>query len=287
MDKVVIGGQAVIEGVMMRCKDLYAVAVRAPSGEIEIEKREAVSLRDRYKFFDFPFVRGAVSLFESLIIGIKALNFSAQAAGEEEEKLTDRDLAITLVVAFIIAGALFVGLPTYAAHFASVYTEDSFWLNTVEGAVRLFLFLAYIAAISALKDIRRVFMYHGAEHKTIFCFENNLPLTVENVRPQKRFHPRCGTSFLFLVVIISTVIFAFTGWPDLVTRILSRLALLPVIAGVSYEILKLTARYQNGFTSALAAPGLWLQYLTTREPTDDMIEVAIASVQAVLPPDEG
>ena len=287
MDKVLVGGQAVIEGVMMRRQDICSVAVREPSGEIAVKTRKVTSLRDKYKILNLPFIRGGVILIESLVVGMKALAFSAQAAGEEEEdKLTDKDIAITMVIAFILAGAMFVVLPTQAAHLIAGENSDPFWLNTVEGIVRLVIFLAYIAGISLMKDIRRVFMYHGAEHKTIYCYEKKLPLTVENIREQKRIHPRCGTSFLLLVVVIATVVFAFTGWPDIVTRVLSRLLLLPIIAGISYEALKLTAKSDNKIAKLLVMPGLWLQYMTTREPTDDMLEVAAKALTEVLPKEE-
>ncbi|MBR3623151.1 MAG: DUF1385 domain-containing protein [Selenomonadaceae bacterium] len=269
---------------MMRRENMCSVAVRNLDGEIAVETKKVTSLREKYKVFDLPFIRGAVVLFESLIIGMKALSFSGKIlTKDEEEEMTDKDIAITTVVAFILAGAIFVVLPTQATHFMIGEDADPFWLNTVEGAIRLLLFLAYVAGISLMKDIRRVFMYHGAEHKTIYCYEKDLPLTVENIRVQKRIHPRCGTSFLLLVAIISTVIFAFTGWPDLVTRIVSRLALLPVIAGISYEVLKLLAKSDNIIAKVLVMPGLWLQYLTTREPTDDMLEVAAKALTEVLP----
>ena len=278
MDKPIVGGQAVIEGVMMRGFGKVATAVREPGGKINVQVKPVTSIADRYPVLKLPLLRGAVSLFESLILGMKSLSFSAQAAGEEDEQLTDRELIGTIILAIALACGLFVAIPTFAAKFFHTLTDDPVALNLAEGVLRLIIFLAYLFAISRMKDIQRVFQYHGAEHKTIFCYEADLPLTVENVKKFPRLHPRCGTAFL-----LSIFVFAFLGWPELWIRILSRIILLPVVAGLSYEIIRFSARSQNSFVKLATLPGLWLQYLTTREPDDSMIEVAIKSLEAVTP----
>lgn len=285
-DNPTVGGQAVIEGVMMRGEKLSATAVRAPNGKIVLDVKNVTSLRDRYKILNLPFIRGAISLFESLVLGMKALSFSAQAAGDEDETLSDKEIAVTMIVAFILAAALFIAIPTGATHFFMRFTNDSFILNIIEGIFRMVIFLLYIVAITQLKDIKRVFSYHGAEHKTIFCYEHKKALTVENAKVEPRLHPRCGTAFLLIVMLIATFVFAFTGWPDIVERVLSRIILLPVIAGISYEILKFSAKSDNSIVKLAILPGLWLQYLTTKEPEDDMLEVAIEALKAVLPEDK-
>ena len=282
-NKPLVGGQAVIEGVMMRGFGKVATAVRAPNGNIEVEVKPVKSISDRYPILKKPFLRGSVSLFESLILGLKSLSYSAKMAGEEEEQLTDKEMAGTIAFAIVLASILFVAIPTGAAKFFNDITDDPIFLNLMEGVLRLVIFLAYITAISQMKDIQRVFQYHGAEHKTIFCYEADLPLTVENVQKFPRLHPRCGTAFLLIVMLVSIFVFAFLGWPDLWLRILSRIVLLPVIAGISYEIIRAAARTTNPILKVAIMPGLWLQYLTTQPPDDSMVEVAIASLKAVLP----
>ena len=283
MDKPIVGGQAVIEGVMMRGFGKVATAVREPSGNINIQVKPVTSIAERYPVLKLPILRGAVSLFESLILGMKSLSFSAQAAGEEEEQLTDRELIGTILLAIGLACVLFLAIPTFAAKFFHTFTDAPIILNLAEGFLRLIIFLAYLFAISRMKDIQRVFQYHGAEHKTIFCYEADLPLTVENVKKFPRLHPRCGTAFLLIVMLVSIFVFAFLGWPELWIRILSRIILLPLVAGLSYEIIRYSARSQNSIIRLATLPGLWLQYLTTREPDDSMIEVAIKSLEAVTP----
>ncbi len=282
-NKPLVGGQAVIEGVMMRGFGKVATAVRAPDGNIEVEVKPVKSISDRYPILKKPFLRGSVSLFESLILGLKSLSYSAKMAGEEEEQLTDKEMAGTIAFAILLASILFVAIPTGAAKFFNDITDDPIFLNLMEGVLRLVIFLVYITAISQMKDIQRVFQYHGAEHKTIFCYEADLPLTVENVQKFPRLHPRCGTAFLLIVMLVSIFVFAFLGWPDLWLRILSRIVLLPVIAGISYEIIRAAARTTNPILKVAIMPGLWLQYLTTQPPDDSMVEVAIASLKAVLP----
>ena len=222
-----VGGQAVIEGVMMRGPARSATAVRTPDGRISVESKEVRSFSDRFPVFKKPFLRGTVALVESLVIGIRSLSWSAKMAGEEEEQLSDKELAGTIAVAFVLAAVLFIALPTGAAKLFHAWSDDPVFLNLAEGFLRLFIFLAYIWGISRMKDIQRVFQYHGAEHKTIFCFEAGLPLTAENAQKFERFHPRCGTSFLLIVMLVSIFVFAFLGWPDLWLRIVGRIVLLP------------------------------------------------------------
>ena len=281
MEKPVVGGQAVIEGVMMRGFGKVATAVREPTGKIGVQVKPVHSIADRYPVLKLPFLRGSVTLIESLVLGIRSLSFSAQAAGEEDEQLLDSELALTILFALAVACGLFIAVPTFAAKFLHELTDDPLIFNLAEGFLRLAIFVLYIFAISRMKDIQRVFQYHGAEHKTIFCYEADLPLTVENVRKFPRLHPRCGTAFLLIVMIVSIFVFAFLGWPDLWLRILSRILLLPVVAGIAYEIIRFAGRSKNPLVHVAILPGLWLQYLTTREPDDSMIEVAIASLEAV------
>ena len=285
--RLTVGGQAVIEGVIMKSPLRVATAVRDTNGKIMLDVKPVNSLSDRFPLLKKPLLRGCVVLGESLVLGIKALSFSAKAAGEEDEELTDKEMAATIAFAFVLAAVLFIAIPTGAAKYLHTVTDDPFWLNLAEGALRLIIFLGYLAAISLMPDIRRVFQYHGAEHKTIFCYEAQKPLTVENVQKFGRLHPRCGTAFLLIVMLVSIVVFAFLGWPSLWERIVSRIVLLPIVAGIAYEIIRLGSNYpKNPFIHAAILPGLWLQYLTTREPDASMIEVAIESLKAVLPPDE-
>lgn len=284
--KLMVGGQAVIEGVMMRGPKLTATAVRDPNGKIQVEVKPVNSISERFSILKKPFIRGTVVLFESLVIGMKSLSYSAKMAGEEDEQLTDKEMAGTIVFALVLASILFIAIPTGAAKLFHVITADPVFLNLMEGFLRLIIFLAYIWGISRMKDIRRVFQYHGAEHKTIHCYEAGLPLTVANVQQFSRLHPRCGTNFLLIVMLVSIFVFAFLGWPSLAERIASRILLLPVVAGISYEIIRLAGRSENKIIQTAIRPGLWLQYLTTRPPADDMVEVAIESVKAVLPKEE-
>ena len=277
-----VGGQAVIEGVMMRDAHRTATAVRLPN----VETRTVSSIRDRYPVLNLPLIRGSVIMVESLIIGMRALSFSAQAAGEEDEQMTKKEIAMTISFALVLASILFIVIPTGAAHLAAAYTDDPIVFNLIEGGIRLMVFLLYIWGISFMGGIRRVFQYHGAEHKTIHCYEAGEALTVENVQKFPRLHPRCGTNFLLIVMVVAIVFHVFFGWPDLWLRILSRLAILPVVAGVSYEIIRFAGRSENHLVHILITPGLWLQYLTTRPPADEMVEVAIESLKAVLPAED-
>ena len=281
-----VGGQAVIEGVMMRDAHRTATAVRLPNGDIDVETRTVSSIRDRYPVLNLPLIRGSVIMVESLIIGMRALSFSAQAAGEEDEQMTKKEIAMTILFALVLASILFIVIPTGAAHLAAAYTDDPIVFNLIEGGIRLMVFLLYIWGISFMGGIRRVFQYHGAEHKTIHCYEAGEALTVENVQKFPRLHPRCGTNFLLIVMVVAIVFHVFFGWPDLWLRILSRLAILPVVAGVSYEIIRFAGRSENRIVRIMITPGLWLQYLTTRPPADEMVEVAIESLKAVLPAED-
>ena len=286
MAKLSVGGQAVIEGVMMRGPKDVATAVRDPNGRIQVETHPVSSIADRYPILKKPMLRGTVSLVESLVLGLRSLSYSAKMAGDEDEQLTDKEMAGTIIFALVLASILFIAIPTGAAKFFHFITDDPVFLNLMEGFLRLLIFLAYLGAISRAKDIRRVFQYHGAEHKTIHCYEAGLPLTVANVQRFSRLHPRCGTNFLLIVMLVSIFVYAFLGWPSLIERIVSRILLLPVVAGISYELIRFAGRTTNPVALKLIKPGLWLQYLTTRPPQDDMVEVAIESLKAVLPAEE-
>ena len=285
-DKITIGGQAVIEGVMMRGPKQVATAVRTPDKKIEIQVKPVNSISERFPILKKPLLRGCVSLGESLVMGLRSLSYSAQMAGEEDEQLTDKELIGTMIFAFVLAAVLFVAIPTGAAKLFHFITDDPVFLNSMEGALRLLILLSYIGAIAVMKDIQRVFQYHGAEHKTIWTYESGEELTVENVKRHSRLHPRCGTNFLLIVMVVSIFVFAFLGWPNLIERIASRVLLMPVVAGISYEMIRLAGRTQNPVIQALFRPGLWLQYLTTREPHADQIEVAIEALNAAKPADE-
>lgn len=279
------GGQAVIEGVMMRGPDERAVAVRRPDETIVVDKKAVGSLTKRVPVLKWPLVRGVVVLFEALILGIEALTYSAnQAAGEEEEEqLTTKEIVITIGFALGLAILLFAVLPTAAAHFLQSIAPGSFIQNLIEGIFRIAIFLLYVIAIGRLADIRRVFQYHGAEHKVINAYEAGEELTVERIQRHSVLHPRCGTSFLLIVMVISILLFSLLGEQVLWWRILSRVLLLPAVAGISYELVKLSGKYANApLCSVLIAPGLWLQKLTTGPPDDGQVEVALAAFKAVL-----
>jgi len=278
------GGQAVIEGVMMRGPRTWSVAVRRPDNKIDVEKWPVTSVTERWRFLKWPFVRGTVALVESMVLGIQALSFSAAAAvGEDERPLNRWELAGTIVFAFGLAVALFVFLPAALAHLARSLVAGSLGQNLIEGVVRVAVFLAYVAGVGLLPDIRRVFAYHGAEHKVINAYEAGASMDVAAVRPYPVLHPRCGTSFLLIVLVISIVVFSFLAVEPLWWRLTSRLLLLPVVAGLGYEFIKFTARYAaHPACRVLMAPGLWLQRLTTREPDGGQIEVAIRALDAVL-----
>jgi uncharacterized protein YqhQ len=293
MEKINIGGQAVIEGVMMRAPRSMAIAVRRPDGEIVVQRNRVVPLSERFPIVKLPLVRGAVALFSSLIIGIKALNYSANEAlaeGEKKEEISALAMGGTMVVALLFGILLFFILPLYLTKLLiPVIGDSNLVFNLVDGVIRVIVFLLYIFSISRMKDIQRVFQYHGAEHKSIFAFESGLNLTVENVKRFSRLHPRCGTSFLLIVMLVSIFIFSLIPklWPFYL-KAGARIFLLPLIAGVSYELLKWSARHDTSLlVRVLIAPGLALQKLTTREPDDDQLEVAIRSMEEALEENSG
>ncbi|EES92166.1 DUF1385 domain-containing protein [Clostridium botulinum] len=293
--KVSVGGQAVIEGVMMRGSNGVATAIRKSNGEIEVDLKKIKPLTQKNKVFSLPIIRGFITLIDSLIIGIKTLNYSASFIEEldkessklddwiEEKfkgKATDIIMGISFIVSMALSIFIFFIIPTFVANkFKIVNINNTISLNILEGIIRVFIFLTYIFIISRMKDIKRVFEYHGAEHKTIFCYESNEELKPENAKHQGRLHPRCGTNFLFLVMIVSIILFSFTGWNSIWQRILYRIILLPVVSGITYEIIKWMGNNKNFCTKILAYPGLMLQKLTTREPDLEQLEVAIVSLK--------
>ncbi|MBQ7076901.1 MAG: DUF1385 domain-containing protein [Lachnospiraceae bacterium] len=284
-----IGGQAVIEGVMMRNSDKYAVAVRKPDHEIEVK---TFDITNDDKVSKIPIIRGIVTFVRSLAIGMKALTFSSEffeeepATTAEDKKKKERETKVesVFVVAFsiLLAIAIFMAIPYLVSKFFVKWIDSNILLSLIEGAIRIIFFFVYVIAISRMDDIKRVFSYHGAEHKCINCLETGNELTVENVRNASRFHKRCGTSFLFLVMIVSVIFYCFINVDGRLLQFLIRLVLIPAIAGVSYEFVRLAGSSEGKLINILSKPGLWLQHLTTREPSDDMIEVGIASVEAVF-----
>jgi uncharacterized protein YqhQ len=288
MGKINIGGQAVIEGVLMRAPRAMAIAVRRPDGEIIVKRDTVIPLSERFPLVKLPLVRGAVALFTSLIIGMKALSFSANEAiaeGEEKEEMSSLAMGGTIAVALLFGILLFFILPLFLTKLLVPYIGDSnIVFNLVDGLIRVLVFLIYVYSISRMSDIQRVFQYHGAEHKSIFAFEAGISLTVENVKQFSRLHPRCGTSFLLIVMLVSIVVFSLIpkAWPFYL-KAGSRIVLLPLIAGCSYELLKWSAKYEKSrLVRILIAPGLALQKLTTREPDDAQLEVAIRSLEEAL-----
>lgn len=302
--KTSIGGQAVIEGVMMKGPKEIAIAVRKPDGEIIIEKKPVSERIRKSKILKWPLIRGCVGFFDSMVTGVKALMFSAQffdIEGEEEseskfdqwlerkfgDKIKDIVIYVSVVLSLIFSIGLFFLLPNFITELIakiSGISVDGTVRTLIEGGVRMFIFLGYILLVSQMKDIKRVFMYHGAEHKTIATYEHGMELTVENARKGCRLHPRCGTSFLIFVMIVSVIVFLIIpkGLPWYM-RAIFKILLLPLVAGISYEIIKFAGRHENWFTKIISMPGMWLQYITTREPDDSQLEVAIASIKAVIP----
>ena len=289
-----IGGQAVLEGVMMRNRDKYAVAVRKPDGEISVKNWDTRSIRERNILLRLPIIRGVVAFIESLVLGIKTLTYSSGFLEEEEERslqqgetqVSDRrevlENVLIVTLSILLAIGFFMILPFAVSELFRGKVHSQTMLTVIEAALKMLLFLGYVVAISFLSDIKRTFMYHGAEHKTINCVENGLDLTVENVRTQSRYHRRCGTSFLLVVMIVSIIFFMFIRIDNLWLRMLYRILLIPVVAGVSFEFIQFVGNSDNPVVLFLGKPGMWLQKLTTREPDDGMIEVAIASVEAVF-----
>lgn len=294
-----IGGQAVIEGVMMKNGDEYATAVRKPDGEIEVKKDTYVSMGEKVKFFSLPFVRGIFSFIDSMVLGMKSLTFSASFFEDDEdagepgkfekfldrmfgEKLEKALMALVMVFSVIMAVAIFMVLPLFLANIFHQFIQSQTVMAIIEGVIRILIFIAYIKLISNMEDIKRTFMYHGAEHKCINCLEHGLELNVENVRNSSKEHKRCGTSFLLIVMVISILFFMVVRVDTIWLRAVSRIVLIPVIAGVSYEFLRLAGRSDSKLVDLLSRPGMWMQGLTTKEPDDTMIEVGIASVEAVF-----
>ena len=291
-----VGGQAVMEGIMMKNEDKYSVAVRKPDKEIEI-KVEDYNLGQKFKTIrKLPIFRGVFSFVDSLYLGMSTLMYSASFFEEEEEadkelsaeeeskkkKQEDALMAGTVVFSVVLAVAIFFALPYFLSTLFQRFTSSVLVISLLEGIIRLVIFLVYIFLISLTPDIKRVFMYHGAEHKCINCIEHGLELNVENVRKSSKHHKRCGTSFLIIVMLISIIFFMFIRVDSKALRLVLRLVLIPVIAGVSYEFIRLAGRYDNPVVDLLSKPGLWMQRITTKEPDDDMIEVGIASVEAVF-----
>ena len=298
-----IGGQALIEGIMMRGPHKTSVAVRLPDGTISNEYMDAHYIRDKYTVFRLPLLRGVAGLIDSMTIGYKALMYSAEKAGMEEEEgepgkfeqwvdrvFGDKFMSALMVLATVVGVAvailLFFVLPTWICNLLSIPIPavGMGWLRSIiEGVMRIGIFLGYIVLCSQMKDMRRVFEYHGAEHKTIFCYENEEELTVENVRKHSRFHPRCGTSFMILMLLVGIVIGFFIPFTNPFLRTAVKLLCLPIAVAVGFELIKLCGKYDNILTRAIAAPGLWMQRITTKEPEDGMIEGAIEALKAVIP----
>lgn len=293
-----IGGQAVLEGVMMKKGDLYAVTVRKPDGELVIDTEEFHGVLHGNKTKKLPFIRGIFNFVDSLILGTRTLTYSSQFFEDEAVKETSMDKwfkktfkdkaenvvsGLTVVVSIVFAIAIFMVLPYFISSLLNSIVRHTTVLAIIEGIIRLAIFVGYVILISAMEDIKRVYMYHGAEHKCINCIEHGRELTVENVMASSRLHKRCGTSFMLLVMVISIVLFMFISVEDPALRVLIRILLVPVIAGISYEIIRLAGNNGNNIlVKVISAPGMWLQTLTTKEPTEDMVEVAIKSVEAVF-----
>lgn len=292
-----IGGQAVLEGIMMKNGTRYSVAVRKPDGEIDVEIGEYTGIFGGAKLTKIPFIRGIFAFADSLILGTKCLNHSASFFDEEEtkepeaERITNRALkdraenilmALTSVIAVVFAVALFMVLPYFITEFLKTFVRNVSLLAIIEGVIRILIFVLYVLLISLMKDIRRVYMYHGAEHKCINCIEHGKELTVKNVMKSSRQHRRCGTSFLLFVMLVSVVLFFFIRVDNMLWKVALRILLIPVIAGIAYEIIRLAGRSDNWLVRMISAPGLWLQGLTTKEPDEDMAQVAIKAVEAVF-----
>lgn len=313
-NKTSIGGQALIEGIMMQNPNgTAAISVRTPDGTIDTEEIKVKHARDKFKFLGWPMVRGVVNYIESMIFGYKCLMISAEKSGledmeESEENMSKLDkwlndhinkkvmgvlTAVASVIGVGLAFLLFFYLPTVIVNFINNLAGESLdnFRALFEGIIRMAIFVLYIAAVSLMKDIKRTFMYHGAEHKTIFCYEKGLELTVENVKKQSRFHPRCGTSFIFVIIIISVIISSalsiFTDLRDnTLMWMVAKIMILPLVTGLSYEFIRYAGKHDNALVKILAAPGLWMQRLTTKEPDDSMIEVALEAFKAVIPKEQ-
>lgn len=294
MKKCDVGGQAVIEGVMMRGQMGQATAIRTPNKQIKVDFKKIIPITKKYAFLNIPFIRGIFVLIDSLSTGISTLNYSASFFEDDEkeskfelwlkERFGDKSneliIGVTMIFSFIMALGLFVALPTGIASLFNVFKLHPIILNLIEAIIRIVILLLYMYFISRMEDIYRVFQYHGAEHKTIFCYEANEELTVENVKRFNRFHPRCGTNFLFLIMFVSIIIFTFTGWGNFFERLVLRVVMIPVVSGITYELIKWLGKSNNILSKAVSYPGLKLQELTTKEPDNDQIEVAIAALMS-------
>lgn len=297
MSKQAVGGQALIEGVMMQSKEKRAIAIRKTDGDIEIKKVKIKSWIKDKNIDKIPFIRGSFILIENMIEGINSLNYSSEffIDGEDEEdkfdilikkifkdKANDVVLGISMIFAMLISVGMFVLVPTLIGGLFSKIISNKVILNLIEGIIRILILFAYIVIISKNKEIERTFQYHGAEHKAVHCYENNLELTVENARKFTTLHPRCGTNFLFIVMSTSIILFSFFGWPNPLARVIMRIVCIPVVAGISYEIIRFLGKYNNKLTKIVAYPGMTLQKFTTKEPDDSQLEVALAALKAVL-----
>ena len=307
--KTMCGGQALIEGIMMRGPKKQAVVVRKPDGQLETQVKDLRFIKDRYPVLGLPFIRGIVNFADSMYNGVTALMYSAEffpedgesGAEEEDSKLeqwlekhlgSEKATSVITTLAVLLGAGMSIGLffllPTLLGTFITLFTDSMLARNLAESLLKIIIFVGYLALCSRMKEMKRVFSYHGAEHKTIFCYEHGEELTVENVRKYTRFHPRCGTSFLVIVLLLSILVSSMVSWDNLWMRVGLKVLCLPIIMSLSYECIKFAGRHDNLFTRILSAPGLWTQRLTTREPDDSMIEVAIASMKKVIPenPDE-
>lgn len=286
-----VGGQAVMEGVMMRHKDHYAVSVRKENGEIETTVEQRISFSEKYHVSEIPIIRGMFSFVDSLVLGMKSLMWSASFFEEEKEK-AEKDgssdqmfMTLTVILSIALSIGLFMVLPFLVSNIFRKVIDSSLMLGIIEGVVRVLIFIAYIVLISRMKDIQRLFMYHGAEHKTINCIEHGEELTPENAAKYSRFHKRCGTSFLFIIMFVSILFFLlfFQIFPidNMVLKVVCRVLMVPIIAGVSFEIIQWAGRHDTGLVCLVSKPGFWMQKFTTKEPDQDMLEVAIASIEAI------
>jgi len=276
-----VGGQAIIEGVMMKNKEDYAAAVRLPNGEIRVRKDKYHSVTKKHPVLKWPIVRGSLYLVEMMVLGMKTLTWSADQQTGEEEALSNKELIATFTIAFALTVGIFILLPFFIASY--IDPSRGFIFNAMDGVFRLVFFIAYVSFISLLSDVRTLFQYHGAEHKVVNCYEQNLKLTIKNAKTCSTLHPRCGTSFIILVIAISVVLFSFIITPVWWHKLLARIVLIPLIAGISFELLKFSAKYHgHPIIQMIIYPGLLTQKITTREPDDHQLEVAIAAVKAVL-----
>lgn len=287
-----IGGQAVLEGVMMKNSEKYAVAVRKTNGEISVELENYQGVLHDSKVKELPFIRGIFNFIDSMLLGMRVLNYSASFYEEDEDSAPEKGAdiaggqkllnAMITVIAIVMAVGIFVVLPYFLASLLKNYVRNTSLMTIIEGVIRIFIFILYVWGISAMKDIKRLYRYHGAEHKCINCVEKGRPLTVRNAMRSSRLHRRCGTSFIFFVLFVSIILFFFIRVDSVVQKVILRILLMPVVAGISYEIIRLAGRSDNILVRIISAPGMWIQRMTTKEPDENMVEVAIAAVEAVF-----